>query len=65
MTKSLILSIYFDLFYLVFVLFCFNSCIVPFDFSHGKFGLLSPGRASSDRVALPKLQYKLGGVVFP
>ena len=29
------------------------------DFSHGKFGLLSPGKASCDRDALPNLRYML------
>ena len=30
------------------------------DFSHGKFGLLSTGKASCDRVALPNMLYMLG-----
>ena len=32
---------------------------------HGKFGLLSPGKASCDRVVLPNLLCILGALVFP
>ena len=35
------------------------------DFSHGKFGLLSPGKANCNRVALPNLRYMLGVLVIP
>ena len=35
------------------------------DFSHGKFGLLSLGKASCDRVVLPDLLRMLGVLVFP
>ena len=35
------------------------------DFSHGKFGLPSTGKASCDRVALPNLRCMLGILVFP
>ena len=34
-------------------------------FSHGKFGLPSPGKASCDRVALPNLRCMLDVLVFP
>ena len=34
------------------------------DFSHGKFGLLSPEKASCDRGVLPHLQCMLGVLVF-
>ena len=34
------------------------------DFSLWKFGLLSPGKASCERAALPNLRYILGVLVF-
>ena len=56
-------SIFFFLiifFYLCFLqLYCLNG------FSHVKFGLPSPGKASCDTVALPTLQCMLGALVFP
>ena len=49
----------------IFILF--YSCIVPLGLglSNGKFGLLSPGKASCDKVALPNLQGTLVVLVFP
>ena len=44
--------------------FFFNNCIIHWDFSHWKFELLSPGKASCDRVALPTYSV-LGVLVFP
>ena len=41
------------------VFFNYN-CIVPLGFFPGKFRLLSPEKASCDRVALPNLQCMLG-----
>ena len=43
------------------------NCIVlsQWDFCHGKFGLLSLGKASFDRVALPNLLCMLVVLVFP
>ena len=52
--------------------FTFSFCFLLFttvfslwDFSHGKFGLPSPGKASCDRVALPNLRCMLGVLAFP
>ena len=51
------------------VFFCFfllfTTVLFQWDFSHGKSGLLSPGKASCDRVALPNLLCVLGVLVFP
>ena len=41
----------------------FDNCIVQLRSSHGKSGLLPPGKASCDRVAPPKLWCMLGAVV--
>ena len=42
------------------------NCVVPMGFiPHGNFGLLSPGKASCDRVAQPDLRCMLGVLVFP
>ena len=38
----------------------FTTVLSHWDFSHEKFGLLSPGKASCDRVALPNLRCMLG-----
>ena len=38
----------------------FTTVLSHWDFFHGKFGLLSPEKASRDRVALPNLRCKLG-----
>ena len=46
-------------------IFVFYDCIVQLGFSHEKFGLLSPGKASCDRVALPNLPCMLDVLVFP
>ena len=48
------------------ILFFFYNCVVPngIYFSHGKFELLSPGKASCDRVALPNLRYMLCFLMF-
>ena len=35
------------------------------DILHWKFGLLSPVKASCDRIALPNLRWMLGVLVFP
>ena len=46
--------------------FFFEQLYCPFwDFSHGKFGVLSPGKASCDRVALPNLRCMHAVFVFP
>ena len=42
-----------------------TAVLYQWDFSHGKFGLLSPGKASCDRVTLPNLVCMLGVLVFP
>ena len=44
------------LFFNIFKTF-FTALSSQWDFSHGKFGLLSLGKASCDRVALPNLRY--------
>ena len=41
-------------------LLIFTTVLSQWDFSRGKFGLLSPGKASCDRVALPSLRCMLG-----
>ena len=46
-------------------LFFFYNCTVQVGFSHGKFGLPSPGKVSCDRIAPPNLQCMLGDLVFP
>ena len=43
----------------------FTTVLSQWDFSHGKFWLLSPGKASCDRAALPNLQCMLGVLLFP
>ena len=43
----------------------FTTVLSQSDFSHGKFGLLSLGKASCYRVALPSLLCMQGAVVFP
>ena len=40
------------------------AVLSDWDFSRGKFGLLSPGKASYDRVAIPNLRRTLGVLVF-
>ena len=52
-----------DLFFLF--LFLFTPVLSQCDFSHGKFWLISPGKASCDRVALPNLRCMLGVLVCP
>ena len=42
-----------------------TTVLSQWDFAHGKFGLLSPGKASGDRVALPNLRCMLSALVFP
>ena len=49
----------------LFVCLLFANVLPEWDFSHGKFGLPSPEKASCDRVALPNLRYMLGVLVFP
>ena len=46
--------------YASFLLLLFTTVLSQWEFSHGKFGLLSPGKASCDRVALPNLLCMLG-----
>ena len=49
----------------VFFLLIFFQLFCPkWDFSHGKFGWLSPGKASCDRVKLPYLRCILGVLEF-
>ena len=43
-----------------FFLFFFTTVLFQWDFFHGKFRLLSPGKASCNRVALPNLLCMLG-----
>ena len=43
----------------------FTTVLSQWIFSNGKFGLLSPEKASCDRVALPNLRCMLGVLVFP
>ena len=45
--------------------FVFTTALSHWDFSHRKFGLLSPGKTSCNRVVLPNLRCMLGGLVFP
>ena len=45
-------------------LILFSTVLSQWDFSDGKFGLLSPGKASCNRVVLPNLLYMLV-LVFP
>ena len=54
-------------FFLFFVLFCFFFATLSshLDFFHGKSALLSPRKASCDRVALRNLPCTLGVLVFP
>ena len=50
----------------VFVLFFKQVAVLPhWDFSNGKFGLLSLGKASCDRIVLPNIEHMLGILVFP
>ena len=42
----------------------FTTVLSPWDFSPEKFRLLTPGKASCDRVLLPPLQCTLGVLVF-
>ena len=52
--------------HLHFCFLLFTTVFSQWDFSRGKFGLLSPGKSSCDRVALPNLRCKLGVfLVFP
>ena len=44
-----------DLFYFYFYFLLFTTILSQWDFSHGKLGSLSPGKASYDRVSLPNL----------
>ena len=50
------------------VFFCFfllfTTVLFQWDFSHGKSGLLSPGKASCDRYAPPNLGFMLAVSVF-
>ena len=55
-----VLYFYFEFFFFL----LFTTVLSEWDFSHGKFGLLSPGKASCDRVALPNLPCMLGVLVF-
>ena len=43
----------------------FTTVLSQWNFPHGKPGLLSPGKASCDRVELPNLRYMLGVLAFP
>ena len=45
--------------------FIFTTVLSEWEFSHEKFGLLSRGKASCDRVALPNLRCMLCVLVFP
>ena len=44
-----------------------NNCIVQmgYNFSHRKFGLPSPGKASCDRIGIPNIRCMLCVLVFP
>ena len=42
-----------------------TTVLSQWDFSHVKFGLLFPGKASCDRVALANLLCMLGVLAFP
>ena len=57
-SKAILLLLLFPSFFSFF----FTTVLSQWDFSHGKFGLLSPGKASCDRVVLPNLLCML--VVF-
>ena len=46
-------------------LLIFATLLSQWDFSHGKFGLPSHGKASYERVVLSNLQCMLGVLVFP
>ena len=56
-----------------YVVYCFSLYIFlttvlshnDWNFSHGKFGLLSPEKTGCDRVALANLRCMLGALVFP
>ena len=48
-----------------FILFHFTAVLSHWNFFHGKFGLLTPGKANSDRVALPNLLCMLSVLLFP
>ena len=48
-----------------YLLLLFIPILSLWDFSHGKIGLLSLGKASCDRVALPKLRCMLGVLSVP
>ena len=52
--------------FLFFFFFFFGGVVMLFywDFSHGKFGLLSLGKAGCNRVVLPNLQWMLGVLAF-
>ena len=52
-----------DQFYFFFLLF--TTVLSQLDFSHAKYRLPSPGKASCDRVALPNLRCMLGVLLFP
>ena len=52
--------------FLLFFFLVFLQLYCPiWDYSHGKFELPSPGKASCDRVVLPNLWCMLGVSVFP
>ena len=63
----LCLSVYFPSYVNVtfFFTLLFTTVLSQWNFSHGKFGLPSPGKASCNSVALPNLQGMLGVLVFP
>ena len=50
---------------LLFTFLLFTTVLSKWDFSYGKFGLFSLGKASCDRVTLPNLRCTLGVLVFP
>ena len=59
-------KILFSFFFFIYIFCCdFSQLLCQLDFSHGKFGSPSPGKASSDRVALPNLRCMLDDWVFP
>ena len=49
----------------IYLFLLFTSVLFQWDFSHGKFWLPSPGKASCDRVTQPDLAGMLGVLVFP
>ena len=54
-----------DIYLFIYLFTYFTTVAAHLDFSHRKFGSLSPEKASRDRVLLPNLRYMRGLSAFP